>query len=84
VCHIKEIRYLDGCTTHQTGSSHADCPFLSLKVDPLSKGKYIVIYKYDWIATQHPERKVVFAIYGPNMKKARLANIKKSHKQLNR
>jgi hypothetical protein len=51
VQHIEEIRYLDGCTSQFTGNSHFDCPFLSMKVDPLSKGKYIVIYKFDWIAT---------------------------------
>ena len=81
---IGEVRYLDGCTSQQVGCSNFDCPFLSLKVDSLTKGKYIVLYKFDWIATQHPERKVVFSIYGPGMANARLANIKKSHKQLNR
>jgi hypothetical protein len=53
-------------------------------VNALTKGKYIVIYKFDWIATQHPERKVVFGIYGPGMKDAKVANIKKSHKQFNK
>ena len=55
-----------------------------MKLDTLQAGKYLLVYKFDWIPTQHPERKVVLNLYAPKCQSWKIGSIKKGNPIFNR
>ena len=55
---IHELLYIDGASDDGTHNT------MTIKLNKLVRGTYLVLYKFDWIATLHHHRQAVVTIQG--------------------
>ena len=58
---IEQIIFIESAKSSKKGDSS-----ISMKIDQLDEGQYLIVFQVDWIMVNHNERKLIVNTYSPS------------------